>query len=271
MSRFILALILFGLLTGVGFGQEVTVELTNSIGMKLVLIPKGTFMMGSPESEKGHREYEVQHEVTLTRDYYLGMTEVTQAQYQKVMGENPSFFKGGKIKGDSSNHPVDNVSWDDVLAFCNGLSRLPEEKKAGRVYRLPTEAEWESACRSGVAAAWGYGRAERRLGQYAWFLKTSDDHLWPVGRLLPNEAGLFDMFGNGTEWCQERGLPYPNDSGAHPMLMDREEGVDANSYRVLRGGSFDVTSTSVRAAYRDGDRPGVDDRNVSFRPSRTYP
>ncbi|MFM7562599.1 MAG: formylglycine-generating enzyme family protein, partial [Planctomycetota bacterium] len=106
MSRFVLALILFGLSTGVGFGQEVTVELTNSIGMKLVLIPKGTFMMGSPESEEGRDADEVQHEVTLSNDFFLGVTEVTQAQYQKVIGENPSYFQGDKVQGDSSNHPV---------------------------------------------------------------------------------------------------------------------------------------------------------------------
>ncbi|MFM7739460.1 MAG: formylglycine-generating enzyme family protein, partial [Planctomycetota bacterium] len=118
-------------------------EITNSIGMKLVLIPKGTFLMGSPESEEGRLGGEVQHEVTLSSDFYLGITEVTQAQYQKVMGENPSYFQGDKVQGESSNHPVEQVSWEDAVEFCKNLSELPKEKAAGRVYRLPTEAEWE--------------------------------------------------------------------------------------------------------------------------------
>jgi formylglycine-generating enzyme required for sulfatase activity len=120
--------------------------ITNSIGMKLVLIPKGTFMMGSPESEEVRFEDETQHEVTISKEYYLGVHEVTQAQYEKVMSKNPSYFQGEKIKGSSSNHPVEQVSWEDAVEFCKKLSDLPEEKAAGRVYRLPTEAA-KSPCR----------------------------------------------------------------------------------------------------------------------------
>ncbi|MFM7737787.1 MAG: formylglycine-generating enzyme family protein, partial [Planctomycetota bacterium] len=154
-------------------------EITNSIGMKLVLIPKGTFQMGSPPSEDGSQDNERQHEVTLTRDYYLGAFEVTQAQYEKVMGKNPSYFQGKMVEQripakkppqtgrtiedekiipvDSSNHPVEQVSWDEAVEFCKRLSALPEERKAGRVYRLPTEAEWEYACRAGSQTAFYFG------------------------------------------------------------------------------------------------------------------
>jgi formylglycine-generating enzyme required for sulfatase activity len=133
------------------FGQVPKV-ITNSIGMKLVLIPKGTFMMGSPKSEM-RLSVETQHEVTITEGFYIGVTEITQAQYQKVIGNNPSYFQGDKVaerhpetgkvvnEVDSFNHPVERVSWADAVEFCQRLSALPEEKAAGRVYRLPTEAE----------------------------------------------------------------------------------------------------------------------------------
>jgi formylglycine-generating enzyme required for sulfatase activity len=136
-------------------------------------------------------------------------------------------------------------------------------------YRLPTEAEWEYACRAGVGVAWGHGRAERRLGQYAWFQKTSDDHLWPVGRLLPNEAGLFDMYGNGMEWCHDRAIRYPEQAGEHGTLLDGATTIDQNSTRVLRGGVYDSASSVGRAAFRSGNRPLGG--GVGFRPSRTYP
>ncbi|MFN5320842.1 MAG: formylglycine-generating enzyme family protein [Planctomycetota bacterium] len=265
MSRFVLAWILFGLLTGVGFGQEVTVELTNSIGMKLVLIPKGTFMMGSPESEKGHREYEVQHEVTLTRDYYLGMTEVTQAQYQKVMGENPSFFKGGKIKGDSSNHPVDNVSWDDVLAFCNGLSRLPEEKKAGRVYRLPTEAEWEYACRAGSKTAYSFADERNSPENYLWLFDNSDAQTHPVAEKKPNAWGLYDMHGNLYEWCSDWFGDYPKGAVSDPT--GPQEGKD----RVFRGGSWINVAADCRSADRGGSIPSSRKHYFGFRVALSSP
>jgi len=120
-------------------------EITNSIGMKLVLIPKGTFMMGSPESEQSRKENETQHEVTISKDYYLGVHEVTQAQYEKVMGKNPSHFQGAIVGNENADLPVEIVSWDAAVEFCKKLSDLPEEKKTSRLYRLPTEAEWEYA------------------------------------------------------------------------------------------------------------------------------
>jgi|GEM_PF-3217907 len=138
--------------------------ITNSIGMKLVPIPAGSFMMGSPKKEKDRDKYEQQHKVTLTKDFYLGMTQVTQAQYEKVMGENPSHFQGDEVSGrDSSEFPVETVSWRDAVEFCKKLSDLPEEKKASRVYRLPTEAEWEYACRAGSEQRIVLGRVQRNL------------------------------------------------------------------------------------------------------------
>jgi formylglycine-generating enzyme required for sulfatase activity len=135
-------------------------EVTNSIAMKLVLIPAGKFTMGSPEGEKERSADEgPQHQVEISRPFYLGVYEVTQAEYERVMGTNPSFFSptgDGRywVKDqDTSKFPVESVSWNDAVEFCKQLSELPEEKQNGRVYRLPTEAEWEYACRAGAASS----------------------------------------------------------------------------------------------------------------------
>ncbi|MFM7738591.1 MAG: formylglycine-generating enzyme family protein, partial [Planctomycetota bacterium] len=216
--------------------------ITNSIGMKLVLIPKGTFMMGSPESEEGRNEGEVQHEVTLTKDFFLGVTEVTQAQYQKVMGENPSYFQGGKVQGDSSNHPVEKVLWEDAVEFCKKLSDLPEEKGAGRVYRLPTEAEWEYACRAGTKSAYSFGDKRDSLDDYAWHYKKVDDKTHPVGQKKPNAWGLYDMHGNVWEFCSDRYGDYPKSAVSDPV------GTGKGSNRVDRGGSWYFGAASCRSA-----------------------
>lgn len=125
-----------------GLDAQTPKVITNSIGMELVLIPNGSFLMGSPADDTGRSIKETQHEVSISRDYYLGATEVTQAQYAKVMGKNPSYFQGEMIQGDSSNHPVEMIAWEDAVEFCRRLSERPAEKAAGRVYRLPTETEW---------------------------------------------------------------------------------------------------------------------------------
>jgi len=230
-------------------------EITNSIGMKLVLIRKGTFQMGSPPSEKGSEDDERQHEVTLAQDYYLGAFEVTQAQYEKVMGENPSHFQGdeeaerhrkmGRVvkKGNScSNHPVDRVLWFEAVEFCERLSALPEEFKANRVYRLPTEAEWEYACRAGSKTAYSFGESSRSLGEYAWFGGNYRDQTHPVGTKKPNAWGLYDMYGNVKEWCNDY---YP----VHEDFRDPSEG-DLQMPRVCRGGSWLEPAMACRSANR---------------------
>jgi formylglycine-generating enzyme required for sulfatase activity len=249
MSRFFLALILFGLSTGIGLGQEVTVELTNSIGMTLVLIPKGTFMMGSPESEEGRNEDEVQHEVTLSKDFFLGVTEVTQKQYQEVMGMNPSAFAGAQ-------RPVDTVSWEDAVEFCERLSELPEEKKAGRVYRLPTEAEWEYACRAGSKTAFSFGDDKSSLGDYAWISDNSDGKTQSVGEKKPNAWGLYDMHGNVWEWCSDWYGEHPGKAVSDP------EGPEKGSRRVHRGGSWRFVAAYCRSARRGWRDPSG--RSISF-------
>jgi formylglycine-generating enzyme required for sulfatase activity len=223
--------------------------ITNSIGMKLVLIPKGTFMMGSPTSEQGASYYrdghETQHEVTISEDYYLGVFEVTQGQYEKVMGTNPSYFQKRVIgKSDSSMYPVEQVSWEDAVEFCKKLSDLPEEKKAGRVYRLPTEAEWEYACRAGSKAAYSFGANSKTLGDYAWFGENSGSQTHPVGEKKANAWGLYDMHGNVWEWCSDWYGVYPKGSVSDPS------GPSEGSIRVGRGGSWSNEAADCRSADR---------------------
>ena len=218
--------------------------ITNSIGMKLVLIPKGTFMMGSPETEEGHNEDETQHEVTIIKDYYLGVTQVIQGQYEKVMGTNPSRFQGVEIIGSSTNNPVDCVSWENAVEFCEKLSDLPEEKKAGRVYRLPTEAEWEYACRAGSETAYSFGESTESLGDYAWFNDNSEIDTHPVGEKKPNAWGLYDMHGNVSELCSDWYDEYPEGAVSDPT------GPKEGSFRVSRGGCWYFEAAFCRSADR---------------------
>jgi formylglycine-generating enzyme required for sulfatase activity len=261
--------------------------ITNSIGMKLVLIPKGTFQMGSPPSDDRPKESkrELQHKVELTQDYYIGAFEVTQEQYKKVMGINPSHFQDEKLvernpqtgqvlkEIDSSNHPVDCVSWKDAVVFCERLSELPEEEKAGRVYRLPTEAEWEYACRAGSKTAYSFGESSKSLGDYAWFGWDGGglyDYIYrgngngnhqthPVGEKKPNDWGIYDMHGNVSEWCLDWCGDYPNG------LVTDPNGPKEGDYRVHRGGSFARNEPSCGSAFRNGSGPASNNSDLGFR------
>jgi formylglycine-generating enzyme required for sulfatase activity len=232
--------------------------------MKLVRIPKGTFMMGSPESEKKRSTTELQHEVTISKDYYLGIYEVTQKQFQKVMGKNPSRFQGSEFQGDGSNYPVELVTWDDAVAFCERLSELPKEKKAGRIYRLPTESEWEYACRAGTKSAYCFGDDPELLGDYAWCGGNSNNRTHPVGEKMQNNWGLYDMHGNVYEWCSDWYGDYSKGSATDPR------GPKVGTFRVLRGGHFYGTYL-CRAAARDGSRPSRPDHFNGFRIAFSLP
>jgi formylglycine-generating enzyme required for sulfatase activity len=252
-------------------------EITNSIGMKLVLIPKGTFQMGSPPRENGSDHNERQHEVTLTRDYYLGAFEVTQSQYEKVLGKNPSYFQGDQVaerhpqtgrvikEVDSSNHPVEQVSWEDAVEFCKKLSDLPQEKATGRVYRLPTEAEWEYACRAGSKSAYSFGNEQDSLAAYAWFSENGDRKTHPVGQKKPNAWGLYDMHGNVWEWCSDWYGEYPKGAVSDPV------GPREGSYRVFRGGSWLYVAAFCRSAYRYRFDPSYRSLGYGFRVALSSP
>jgi len=215
--------------------------------MEFKLIPAGTFIMGDARVDKDWTP----HEVILTTSFKMGVHEVTQAQYEQVMGVNPSEFKG-------ADNPVEKVSWDDAVEFCRRLSDLPAEKAAGNVYRLPTEAEWEYACRAGMTTKYSFGDDESDLGDYAWYGDNSDGNTHPVGGKKPNAWGLYDMHGNVWEWCQDWYWDYPSGSVTDPR-------GPRGSNRVVRGGSWGFTAEGCRSADRYGLGPS--DRNGGFRVS----
>jgi formylglycine-generating enzyme required for sulfatase activity len=169
-------------------------EFTNSIGMKLVLIPAGEFMMGSPETEKDRSPDESpQHKVRISKPFYMGAMEMTQAQWKAVMEENnPSNFKGDDL-------PVEKVSWEDCQEFLKKLSA-----KEGKTYRLPTEAEWEYACRAGTTTRFNAGDDDKALDSVGWHEGNSESKTHPVGQKKPNAWGLYDMLGNVEEWCEDK-------------------------------------------------------------------
>ena len=215
----------------------------NSIGMTFVRIPGGTFLMGSPPDEHGRFQGETQHEVTVSRDFYLGVRAVTQAEYAKVIGANPSFFQV------SPDHPVDNVSHSDAQRFCRMLSRRRDEQTAGRRYRLPTEAEWEYACRAGAKTAFSFGNDAADLGLHAWYKSNSNKMTHAVGGKKPNAFGLYDMHGNVFEWCSDWYAGYSSGRLTDPR------GPETGSSRVLRGGSWYNAPGVVRCAFRYYDAP----------------
>jgi formylglycine-generating enzyme required for sulfatase activity len=233
-------------------GGAAKVPVVNSVGMEFVQIQPGVFQMGSPENEPGHYGNETQHKVRITKPYSLQTTEVTQAQYQRVMGSNPSFFKGDDL-------PVEEVYWEDANTFCKKLSELPEEKAAGRVYRLPTEAEWEYACRAGGTEAYSFGGAVASLGNYCWYHGNSGGKTHPVGQKKPNAWGLYDMHGNVWEWCADWYAVNTTGEEADPS------GPASGSGRVGRGGSWSDDAGDCRSADRNRRSPGFRYYFLGFR------
>jgi formylglycine-generating enzyme required for sulfatase activity len=236
--------------------------ITNSIGMKLALIPAGEFTMGSPDLVSGFdfEDQKPRHRVRITKPFYLGVYEVTQGQYEKVMGKNPS-ESTGHFKKSAPDLPVEMVSWDDAQEFCRKLTDLAQEKEAGRCYRLPTEAEWEYACRAGSTTKFCYGDDESRLGDYAWYRGNSDGKSHPVGRKKPNAWGLYDMHGNVWEWCSDR---YDYEYYANSPTDD-PAGPATGSYRVHRGGGWYSSPTDCRSAHRVRSTPDCRFDNLGFR------
>jgi formylglycine-generating enzyme required for sulfatase activity len=221
--------------------QFFTEDLGNGVTLEMVAIPGGTFTMGSPSTEKERRDTESpQHQVRI-QPFYMGKFEVTQAQYEAIMGNNPSSFKG-------ANRPVEKVSWNDAVELCEKLSQ-----QTGRTYRLPSEAEWEYACRAGTTTPFYFGETittdlVNYDGNFTYGAapKGKDrQQTTDVGSLLPNAFGLYDMHGNVWEWCQD--TYHENYNGAP---TDGSAWIDNNQYRVLRGGSWLNIPILCRSAYR---------------------
>ncbi|MCD6404609.1 MAG: formylglycine-generating enzyme family protein [Planctomycetes bacterium] len=224
--------------TNTGWAKEVIHEKT---GIEMVFIPAGEFMMGSPSNESGRGSDEgPQHRVRLTKPFYLGKYEVTQREWRKVMGSNPSGFKGDR-------NPVEQVSWNDCREFVD---------KAG--LRLPTEAEWEYACRAGSSTRFSFDD-----NSYAWYDGNSEDKTHPVGQKKPNAWGLFDMHGNVWEWCADW---YGNYSSGR---VTDSQGPSSGSSRVLRGGSWYDFSQICRSANRSYGSPDGTNHCLGFRVART--
>ena len=229
--------------------SSVVPDVTNSIGVKLVLIPSGVFRMGTATCSR---------EVTITRPFHMGMFQVTQSQYEAVVGVNPSFKKG-------TSNPVEQVSWEDAKSFCKTLSSLPAEKAAGRVYRLPTESEWEYACRAGSETSYCFGEDLANLGDYAWYYANSQSSHHPVGQRKPNAWGLFDMHGNVAEWCSDWYGPQTTQSIADPV------GPSQGTERVYRGGSFLGAAKNCQSSNRLGHNPYTRFNYIGFRLAMSSP
>lgn len=262
--------------TGFGSGGPPPATVDNSLGMRLVLIPAGEFSMGSPDSDSDADELEKpQHRVKIARPFYLGVCEVTQAEYQRVKGgQNPSTFMdaNGKVVKDrmwgvdgsnviteaNATLPVETISWDAARDFCKMLSALPAERRAGRCYRLPTEAEWEYACRAGSTFRYGFDELRESVDGYAWYAGNSGAKAHPVGQKKPNAWGLFDMQGNVWEWCEDFCVPYPPKGG---MPFER----------ACRGGSWEGQANACRPAARWGVPPSWGWAHLGFRVAATVP
>ena len=233
-------------------GDTKTITLPGGATMEMVYVAPGSFLMGSPESEKGRFGNETQHPVTLTKGYWIGKYEVTQRQWESVMGGNPSGFKGG-------NRPVEHVSWNDCQMF---IRKVNAQLGPGTV-RLPTEAEWEYACRAGgngpyCRLADGREITGATLDRLAWFIANSESETHPVGQKEPNAFGLYDMLGNVWEWCADWYDKYEG-KGTDPV------GPASGSNRVLRGGNLDFDARFCRSALRYLNRPWKRLDNVGFR------
>ena len=217
--------------------KTMVLDLGDNVKMTFVLIPKGTFMMGSTGSEQGHMDKEgPRHEVTITRPFWLGITEVTQRQYETIMGENPSHTKG-------LENPVEFMSWQDAQKFCKKLS-----DKSGKHVTLPTEAEWEYAARAGTQTPWFWGASARDISYYA-VNKSNAEGLnvsEPVGKKLPNQWGLYDMIGNAWELVSDiDSAKYDAKDNVDPTGGKADVGI-----KIARGGSMNYDSDQCRSAYR---------------------
>jgi len=233
----------------VNAGKAFTIQ---DLGLDMLWVKPGTFEMGSPPQEEDRRDNETQHTVTLTEGYWLGKHPVTQSQWEKVMGSNPSHFKG-------VNRPVEEVSWTEVTSFCEKLTKL--EREAGRLptgmaYQLPTEAEWEYACRAGTTTAYAFGDS---LTSDQANIDGGPDETTDVGKYPANPRGFHDMHGNVWEWCADWYEKSTSRAVSDPV------GPAVGSLRVFRGGSWFNSANFARSAYRYGYEPADSNRILGFR------
>ncbi|WP_417380102.1 bifunctional serine/threonine-protein kinase/formylglycine-generating enzyme family protein [Gimesia sp.] len=238
---------------------ECDIEIKNSLGMKFRIIPPGKYLMGSPESEEHRQEDEYQHPVWITKPYYLATTVVTQKQWKSIMGTTPWKRKAQVEEGDSN--PATFVNWNDAQQFIGKLNQ-----REGVNYRLPTEAEWEYACRAGSASAYAFGKSPENLKEYAWFNTkifrgTSETNTHPVAQKQANGFGIYDLHGNILEWCQDwyEDIYYLISPTYDPS------GPNSGSQRVTRGGCWGFGAQKCRSASRNSSGPLARNRRLGFR------
>ncbi len=230
---------------------EKVVQLADGVEIALVHVPEGSFLMGSPDVFDDD-ESRPRHEVTVGRAFWMGKHEVTQEQWRAVLASSPSRIKG-------ENFPVDSVSWNDCKRF---LATLNERLGLARheAFRLPTEAEWEYAARAGTEASYSFSESAKNLGQYAWFDKNSKKSTHRVGLLRPNPWGLYDIYGNVAEWCEDT---WSDDYVSAPADGSARQGTDTD--RVWRGGSWDHAADELRSYFRTADDVTENAKTLGFR------
>ena len=235
--------------------EKLTLNLEPLLGeegtkIEFIQIPAGEFIMGSGPGEAGRfTEEGPVHKVKISKPFYIGVCEVTQKQYTTVMGINPSKFAG-------SNNPVEAVNWNDAMKFCRKTSTITK-----KIITLPTEAQWEYACRAGTVTAYCFGDDSSLLGDYAWYNDNSGFETHPVGRKRPNSFGLYDMHGNVWEWCRDR---YDKNYYSRNIKTDPEN-TQSGSEHVLRGGSWNNYPWFCRSANRSRSYPVSTSGSIGFR------
>ncbi len=234
--------------------DRLALDLGGGVRMEFIYIKPDTFTMGSSEVPNGSWQVDErpEHRVTISKGYYLGKYEVTQAQWEAVMGTNPSKWKGPEL-------PVEQVSWDDCQGFLKKLSEKAKIQLKGRMAALPTEAQWEYACRAGTKTRWSFGEKDAGIGEYAWHGDNGGGQTHPVGQTKPNAWGLYDLHGNVWEWCQDWAVPYGKDNAVDPA------GPASGDKRGLRGGCWGNNALECRSAIRISYPPASRNHFNGFR------
>jgi formylglycine-generating enzyme required for sulfatase activity len=258
MSKFVYILLIFLALgqwtSAQKAGDLKTILLPGNVPMEFVYIPAGTFFMGSPEQEHGRQNDESpRREISITKGFYMGKFEVTQEQWLIVMKRNPSVFSD---KNSFKSHPVDWVSWNDCNEFIQHLNGM-----GLGTFRMPTEAEWEYACRAGTKTRyyWGNDPNNEKVYQFCWAFSRAEGRSHPVGLKKPNPWGLYDMSGNVWEWCSDWRGPY------NPSNTTNPKGAETGTKKIYRGGSWFNKPATLRSANRNGHEPDIPFTNAGLR------
>ncbi len=245
----ITVLMIFASVVGVRLEAKDKTFASPAMGAQFILIVPGTFMKGDVQSVS-------RRQVTISKPFYIQTTEVTQGQWKKVMGNNPSSFKEC---GDDC--PVENISW--IMA--QGFIRKLNQKEGTNKYRLPTEAEWEYACRAGTTTNFSFGNDVEELPDYAWYHINSANRTHPVAQKKPNPWGLYDMHGNVWEWCMDW-----QDDSPTGAAKDPAEPSSGHQHRVMRGGSWPNNPATLTSAFRGQDYPVIQSSDIGFRLVRDF-